>query len=292
VAVLFAAIWAVAAWAILRWPVWPVQAAGAILIGAVVQALVILMHEGVHGNLFRRDGLDRWVGFLLGAPGLFSCAAYRTCHLLHHRYNRSPKDPDEFANLSRSRRVVSAAFYGWLVVGVVAYLVHVPLTAIWRGTPRQRRAVAVEYVLLALLYGGTFLAAWRFGFLEAVLRCWIVPLAVAVLFGGVRGWAEHAMTRPGHPLTQTRTVTSNGVVSFFMCNLNYHLEHHLHPAMPWYNLPRLHELLGDEYRRAGSFVYRSYLRFMWDAFRVGVHGTVPPILSAGPIAIPNSRVGP
>ena len=80
------------------------------------------------------------------------------------------------------------------------------------------------------------------------------------------------MTRPGHPLIQTRTVTSNAFVSFFMCNLNYHLEHHLFPAMPWYHLPRLHRLLQDDYRKAGSVVYRSYVRFIWDAVNTGPYG--------------------
>jgi fatty acid desaturase len=100
-------------------------------------------------------------------------------------------------------------------------------------------------------------------------------MGVAAVLGSIRGWAEHMMTRPGHPLTQTRTVISNRVLSFFMCNLNYHLEHHLFPAVPWYNLPRLHRLLQDDYRAAGSFIYRSYLRFCWDAFRGGVHQEAP-----------------
>ncbi len=276
VALVFVAMWGAAAWALLRWPAWPVQAAGTVLIGAIVVSMVTLMHEGVHGNLFRRDSLDRWVGFLLGAPGLFSCAAYRTTHILHHSYNRTKKDPDEFMNLSRSPRVLSFAFFAWLVVGMGVYLFHVPLTALRRGTPRQRRAVGVEYALMALLYAGVIGAAWRFGFLDGVLRCWVMPLAVAAVLGGVRGWAEHMLTRPGHPLTQTRTVTSNRLVSFFMCNLNYHLEHHLFPAMPWYNLPRAHQLLQDEYRAAGSSIYRSYLRFLRDAFRTGIHGEAPP----------------
>jgi fatty acid desaturase len=58
-----------------------------------------------------------------------------------------------------------------------------------------------------------------------------------------------------------------------MCNLNYHLEHHLFPAVPWYNLPRLHALLAGQYRRAGAYVHRSYLGFLWEAARAGVHGT-------------------
>jgi fatty acid desaturase len=264
VALAFAALWAGAAWAVLRYPVWPVRAAGVVLIGA-----------SVHGNLFRSRLLDRWIGFALGAPALFSCMAYRVTHLFHHRFNRTARDPDEFSNLSRNRTVLSIAFYGWLVVGMAAYIVHVPLTALIRGSRAQRAAVLLEEALLAALYGALIYSALRLGFLNAVLWCWVYPMGVAALLGSVRGWAEHTMTRAGHPLTQTRTVTSNALVSFFMCNLNYHLEHHLFPAMPWYNLPRLHALLQEDYRQAGSFIHRSYLKFFWDAVKGGVHAESP-----------------
>ncbi len=276
VGLVFVAVWAAAAAAMLHWPVWPVRVVGLLVIGATLVSLAILMHEGVHGNLFRRRNLDRWVGFLLGVPALFSCSAYRTTHLLHHRFNRTPRDPDEFMNLSRNRTVLSIAFYGWLIVGMFAYLVHVPLTALIHGSRSQRIAVIVEQALMGALYGALFTAAAHWGFLNAVLWCWVYPMGVAVVLGGVRGWAEHMMTRAGHPLTQTRTVTSNALVSFFMCNLNYHLEHHLFPAMPWYNLPRLHALLQEDYRQAGAYIYRSYSRFVWDALRGGVHGEAPP----------------
>jgi fatty acid desaturase len=45
--------------------------------------------------------------------------------------------------------------------------------------------------------------------------------------------------------------------------------------VPWYNLPRLHRLLEAEYRAAGAPIYRSYLRFVWDAVRRGFHGLAP-----------------
>jgi fatty acid desaturase len=48
-------------------------------------------------------------------------------------------------------------------------------------------------------------------------------------------------------MMHTRTVTSNRVVSILMCNLNYHLEHHTFPGIPWYHLPLLHGLLAPEY---------------------------------------------
>jgi len=281
-ALAFASLWAGTAWAESRYPFGGVRAAAVPLIGACVQSLAILMHEGIHGNLFRNRALDRWAGFAFGAPALFACTAYRVTHLLHHRFNRTSRDPDEFGNLSRNRLVLSVAFYAWWGIGMAVYLVHVPVTALIRGSRAQKRDVLLELGLLAALYGALFWAAVHGGFLDAVLWAWVYPMVVAALLGSSRGWAEHMMTRAGHPLTQTRTVTSNRVVSFFMCNLNYHLEHHLFPAIPWYNLPRLHLLLRGEYARAGAFIERSYLRFLWEAFRGGVHAETRRVREARP----------
>ena len=60
---------------------------------------------------------------------------------------------------------------------------------------------------------------------------------------------------------------SNRFVSFFMCNLNYHIVHHLYPGVPWYNLPALHRLLAEEQAAAGSQIYRSYTLFLADLGR-------------------------
>jgi fatty acid desaturase len=275
IAVAFVAIWIASGWLMFRFPAWPVRFAGYGMIGMCIHALAILMHEGIHGNLFRNRVLDQWVGFLLGAPALFSATAYKVTHALHHHHNRTAKDPDELTNLSRRRWVLSFVFYAWGAIGLPIYLLHVPATALLRGNAGQRRLILLEYALLLALYSAVIVASVRVGWTAAVIHCWILPMIVAAIFGNVRGWAEHMMTRPGHPLTQTRTVTSNALVSFFMCNLNYHLEHHLFPAMPWYNLPKLHRLLEGEYLAAGAIIHRSYLRFVWDALRIGVHGVAP-----------------
>ncbi|MFQ5904152.1 MAG: fatty acid desaturase family protein [Candidatus Binatia bacterium] len=275
VPLLFLAIWAAAGALIVTFPSWAIRLPAYVAIGVVIHGFGNLMHEGIHGNLFRRRSLDRWFGFLFGAPVFFSCTAYRVTHLLHHWYNRTERDPDEFTNLKLPHPVLSVAFYVWIVIGMLLYLLHVPLTALTRGTPRERGQVIMEYTLLGASYSALFLSAVSYGFLGTVVHCWIVPLAFAAVIGNVRGWAEHMLTIPGHPLTQTRTVTSSRIFSFLNINLNYHLEHHLFPGTPWYNLPKLHVLLQDEYRDAGSFIYKSYLKFLWDAFRAGVHGLAP-----------------
>jgi len=272
VVVLYPVLWALAAYLMWTFPVWPMRLAGYAVIGISIHAMAVLVHEGSHNSIFRSRFVDRWVGFLLGVPVLVSYSAYRTLHGFHHRYTRDADDPDEFLNVTKNRTALEVLFYSWLIFGTPIYLVHVAKTALERGKRLERIDIIVEYLLLAVICTGVALLCIRLDGWPVLLHCWALPMLVAMVFGNVRSWAEHQMTQPGNPLTQTRTVTSNAVVSFLMCNLNYHLEHHLFPGIPWYNLPKLHAMLQDEYRRAGAFIYRSYLRFLWDAFRVGVHG--------------------
>jgi fatty acid desaturase len=93
----------------------------------------------------------------------------------------------------------------------------------------------------------------------------------------VRGLAEHGLTTSDNVFTETRTVRSNRFVSFMMNNLNYHLDHHLFPGVPWYNLPKLHALLREEYVAAGSSIYPSYTAFLIDFLKVTWSGYVPDV---------------
>lgn len=275
IGLVFVALWFAGGVLVLAVSGWPLHLAGYAVIGVAIHGLGNLMHEAIHGNLFRNRRLDRLVGFVAGIPALFSVTAYRVTHLIHHRHNRTKLDPDELTNLTTDRHLLSLAFYSWIVVGVVLYLLHVPITALRRGRRRERAAIVAEYLFIAGLYASIFAVAAHYHASGLVVQLWVIPLLFAAVFVNVRGWAEHMMTVPGHPLTQSRTITSNRLLSFLNINLNYHLEHHLFPAMPWYNLPRLHALLQDEYREAGASIYRSYLRFLRDAWRTGVHGLAP-----------------
>ena len=44
----------------------------------------------------------------------------------------------------------------------------------------------------------------------------------------------------------TRTVLLNPVFSFLYANMNYHIEHHMFPMVPFYRLPDLHEMIKDQ----------------------------------------------
>lgn len=44
----------------------------------------------------------------------------------------------------------------------------------------------------------------------------------------------------------TRTFRMNPVFQFLYMNMNYHIEHHMFPMVPFYNLPALHEMIEDQ----------------------------------------------
>ena len=44
----------------------------------------------------------------------------------------------------------------------------------------------------------------------------------------------------------TRSIRLNPILSFIYWNMEYHIEHHLFPSVPSYNLPKLHKEIKDQ----------------------------------------------
>jgi fatty acid desaturase len=85
----------------------------------------------------------------------------------------------------------------------------------------------------------------------------------------IRGMSQHTLLEHHtDPILGTRSILTNPVTRFFMCNENYHLEHHLYPGVPWYHLRRLHQVLRDELAARGAPFIPSYFAFV-RAFVVG-----------------------
>jgi fatty acid desaturase len=63
--------------------------------------------------------------------------------------------------------------------------------------------------------------------------------------GFLCGVAQHYGLRPDVPdfRYNTRTFTCSKLTGFYYWNMQYHLEHHMYPAVPFYNLPNLRAAL-------------------------------------------------
>jgi len=56
----------------------------------------------------------------------------------------------------------------------------------------------------------------------------------------------------------TRTVYMNPISRFIYWNMNYHIEHHMYPLVPFHALPRLHELVKDDLPPPNPSIWHAY----------------------------------
>ncbi len=241
--------------------------AGVIVYGIAVaviasrqHALMVLTHEGIHKRLSRsvwlNDGLARYVA---GFPVFISLAKWRFIHLYHHQHTQTTDDPDRaiYARYPLGGRqffrMLLRDVCGLNVLATLKYFIDLPLVTPafnrrFLGDARAERyqqiadmrAFAVFW--LVVLAGGLILGGGHFVLLFGLY--WLVPYCtVTQVFFRIRGAIEHGnVPDPRNPYRQTRTYFLHPVVGFFFApkGVNYHLEHHLYPSVPFFNLPRLH----------------------------------------------------
>jgi len=69
----------------------------------------------------------------------------------------------------------------------------------------------------------------------------------------------------------TRTVYMNPISRFIYLNMNYHVEHHMFPMVPYHRLPELHALIKDDLPPASPSMLAA-LREMWPVIRRQLRG--------------------
>ena len=209
--------------------------AGILFTAVTLNSFPLLMHEGMHGTLFPNRRWNWIVSFLLGTAFLMSFTSYRVMHIRHHRYLGDPRDPDDYHNYSRNRRVVWLLHFVRLTFGPLLYVFLIPLLALRHGSAAQRKLILVEYTILFAIYS----ALLRMVPARELFLVWFVPLLLMGMFTAIRGFTQHGITEASDPYLASRTMLPNPVIAFFLLNENFHLEHHLFPEIPSYHLPRL-----------------------------------------------------
>jgi fatty acid desaturase len=254
------------------WATWPSAwiLLSIAVIGVAQHGLFILAHEAAHYRLFPNRTANDLVGRFVGMIGGVSMCTYRVTHRLHHNNLYSEEDPDTaiHGGYPRGRRYLLgkllrdilglnawktyAYFFGAPAINAETKRVIRPLddtSPELRAAARKDRWWVVGFHLVAPV------VAWLLGGGDALLPyllLWVLPLATVLQpILRLRAILEHgAVGDLGSPLTAARTNRSwggalNRVAGalLFPHHVNYHLEHHLYPAVPHYHLPRLHQLL-------------------------------------------------
>ena len=237
-------------------------------IGSRQHALLVLMHDGVHYRLLRNRWLNDWMSeVVLAWPHLVTARQYRKNHFAHHKYLNSAQDPD------LKRRAGDPVWVFPQTVQNLSKTLFRDATGL-NAPAMLKLAVSVAAAdvvppgFLVLRYG--FYAAALgviayAGALEGFALYWIVPMFTwLVMIMRIRSIAEHHAIEIGEPQTaypRTRTTQATLIERIFLApkNVNFHIEHHFFPSVPFYRLPELHAILMTKpgYRE-GAHVTRTY----------------------------------
>jgi fatty acid desaturase len=224
-------------------------------------------HESGHGTAFKTRWMDEGLYQLASFMIMRDPTTWRWSHARHHTDTLVVGRDPEIAVMRPARLAkLLANLIGLLDVPMAFWLMarHAAgrLTAEeadYVPEPERRKVYRTARIHLAV-YGVTVASALAF-------RTWL-PV---VLIGGPRaygaclfyfyGFTQHAGMGENvldHRLN-TRTVKMCLVNRFLYWNMNYHVEHHMFPMVPYYRLPELHE----EIRRDCAPAYPS----MWAAYK-------------------------
>jgi fatty acid desaturase len=267
---LFYGIWiglGVIAW---NSPYWIVTWFCYLAMGYMQMGIMTFMHDCTHGVLFKRKWKNWMFGVFAIIPMLISFISFKEDHLLHHRHNRSPKDPDSFT-MGKRKFGDYLLFYAYALFGVfltaIQFIFIFPMKKF-----RDTKALVhwSEIALHVIVAVAIFNSASNQGIASEVFALWFWPLIFFGFFNSVRFAAEHYDTPwNSGQLIGGRTMISNQVNSWFWNNINYHIGHHVYPAVPWYNLQKLHALMLPEIGHQNAIVDKSYFAVFFKAMVTG-----------------------
>jgi fatty acid desaturase len=216
--------------------------------------LLVQGHEGTHDLISRNRRVnDFFTWFTLALAGI-SAEAHRRFHLDHHHYAHMPLDP-EFQFFDRVVRGVPGWAYFFIPLfaqmGVNAYGLQEKMPA------EARRRSALELFGAVVLHTAmVFALGWR-RYLLFVAAPMVTGLYVASV---LRSVTEHHDVTEGNQWTNARSIVTHPVIEFLWSNVNYHLEHHLYPSVPYHALPELRRALAADYQTHQSNVGNGYGR--------------------------------
>ncbi len=227
--------------------------------------LNILGHEAAHRLLFSNRRANDAIGRFMSYASYTAMLAYRRAHFAHHRDEMGPDEPD--AALYAGYPIPRDSWYRKLRRDLFGQSAYKNLRVLFRAI-RARKSEALQILALHIVMLGASIAFMR-------------PLAYVVWFlswstlwkvsNRLRAIAEHGgMIRSRDRRETTHVIRQSLLARYWMVpyHTGWHLAHHADMAVPWRNLPRLHDELVASGWITPELEYPSYRAF-WKAVSSG-----------------------
>lgn len=265
-AILFGAMIAFAAVGIALWPSWwsaPFWLAYGVLYGSAMDSR---WHECGHGTAFRTPWMNNLVYQVASFCMIRNPVTWRWSHARHHTdtiiVGRDPEivamRPPVLFRIVLNLFGIVDAWNGWSRMLLNASGRLDPEEATLIPESEHPKVIRVARIW-TLIYAATLAAALAMGSLLPLMLIGLPRLYGAwhhVMCGVLQhaGLAENVID---HRLN-SRTVHMNPISRFIYWNMNYHVEHHMFPMVPYHRLPALHERIKDDLPGPNRSILQAY----------------------------------
>ena len=223
-------------------------------------------HEMGHGTAFKTQWMNTVVYQIASFMIMRNPTAWRWSHARHHTDTIIVGRDVEIALMRPPALLKWGLNYFGIVDSYLSLLVLLrqalgiisPDEQSYIPKQEQPKAIFVARIHI-MIYAATiaiasYLASWLplviIG-LPRLYGAWHNVLVGLLQHGGL---ADNVLD---HRLN-SRTVYMNSVSRFLYMNMNYHVEHHMFPMVPFHALPRLHELIKHDLPKPNPSIWHAY----------------------------------
>ena len=223
-------------------------------------------HECGHGTAFRTPWMNHVVYEIASFMLMRNPVTWRWSHARHHTDTIIVGRDAEIATMRPPALLrLLLSYVG--IVGVWSSLTALICNAFGTLSPDEKNYIpeaeqpkairaarvhiAIYLLTIALaFYSRSWLPLMLLG-LPRIYGCWHMLLTGILQHGGL------ADNVTDHRLN-SRTVYMNPISRFLYWNMNYHVEHHMFPMVPFHALPRLHELIKHDLPEPNPSIWHAY----------------------------------
>ena len=256
------------------WPSWwsaPIWLAYGVLYGSASDSR---WHECSHGTAFRTAWMNNAVYEIASFMIMRNSATWRWSHARHHSETYFVGRDPEIA-VMRPAEVAKLVLNFFGILDVLRFFPTLLRNAISGPTPAEKTFVPQSEWPKVRRVARVHLMIYAATTALAVAMGSILPLMVIGLPRLYGAW-HHVMTgllQHGgladnvidHRLN-SRTVYMNPISRFIYWNMNYHVEHHMFPMVPYHALPRLHAAIKDDLPAPNRSISAGFAE-MWPALK-------------------------
>jgi fatty acid desaturase len=258
------------------------------VIASRLHGLVVIMHDGAHNLISKNSVVNDFVSNVFCSfPLQLSTEIYRKSHYKHHQYTQTPQDPnfvimqrEEAWHFPKPKEEVKKILLKDLLVMTMKE--HMVILKEWQVLPNFKNTTKLEKYLfpvfiLSFLGATAYFGLWKEFFILQGSSLLINPIV------RMRAMSEHihheatGQTKM-HKLHETPTINASFLERFFIApfNTNRHLEHHVYPTIPYYNLEKAHELVSK------TQLYKDHCWYELDGYLMGKRTSLDEVLAGMP----------